>query len=81
MLVPGDKTEDKRRPHKCVATWGAALARFECVITSISTKYTMFDRAGAPLRATVTLKLQEAGNVSVQKAAAAGGTPTSAPKK
>jgi hypothetical protein len=69
---PGESKEDERRPHHCVCSWGTALQsgtekKFKCVIESISTKYTMFDRAGNPLRATVTLKLTEADSVSVKK--------------
>jgi hypothetical protein len=70
---PGKGKEDDRRPHWCVCSWGTALksgdaARFQCVIESISTKYTIFDTAGNPLRATVTLKLTEADSVTVKKA-------------
>ncbi|HUS31981.1 MAG TPA: hypothetical protein VMZ53_25950 [Kofleriaceae bacterium] len=69
---PGEKKEDERRPHWCVCSWGTALQsggekKFKCVIESISTKYTMFDNEGTPLRATVTLKLTEADSVSVKK--------------
>lgn len=53
--------EQKRRPHHCVVSWGAqGLPRFECVIESLSTKYTMFSSDGLPLRATCTVKLKEA---------------------
>jgi hypothetical protein len=64
---PGSKLEDERRPHWCLAVWGTALTKFQCVIESISTKYTMFSRDGKPLRATVTLKLTEADSVSTKK--------------
>ncbi|HTL35986.1 MAG TPA: hypothetical protein VL326_22805 [Kofleriaceae bacterium] len=69
---PGSKEEKFRRPHHCVCSWGTALRstegnKFKCVIESIATKYTMFDSNGDPLRATVTLKLTEADNVSVKK--------------
>lgn len=63
--------EEGRRPHHCVAAWGSTLKAFRCVIESISTKYTMFDADGNPLRATCTLKLLEADSVSGQKKAAA----------
>lgn len=67
---PGSSDPEMRRPHHCVATWGNVLgtgdaASFECVITQISTKYTMFSQGGDPLRATVTLKLQEATRVTM----------------
>jgi hypothetical protein len=57
---PNEKDETKRRPHQCVVSWGGALPKFECVIESLSTKYTMFSSEGAPLRATCTVKLKEA---------------------
>ena len=70
---PGAKEEEFRRPHWCLAVWGTALNKFQCVIESISTKYTMFARDGSPLRATVTLKLTEADSVSTKKPDAAAG--------
>ncbi|NVB83054.1 MAG: hypothetical protein HOV81_32045 [Kofleriaceae bacterium] len=57
---PGIQKEDDKRPHWCVATWGKTLSGFRCVIESLSTKYTMFDDKGSPLRATCTVKLMEA---------------------
>jgi hypothetical protein len=59
--------EAKRRPHHCVANWGGSLRAFRCVIESLSTKYTMFDAEGNPLRATCTVKLKEADHVSAKK--------------
>jgi hypothetical protein len=38
-----------------------------CVIESVATKYTMFDRQGTPVRATCTVKLREAGVIKVAK--------------
>lgn len=64
---PGSRTEDDRRPHWCVAEWGGALRGFRCVIETLSTKYTMFDSQGNPLRATCTVKLKEADSVSAKK--------------
>jgi hypothetical protein len=70
---PNSTEDDKRRPHHCVVVWGTVMGggdnKFKCVIEHISTKYTMFSPEGAPLRATVTLKLKEAERVSM----AAGG--------
>lgn len=63
---PGSNEEDFRRPHHCVCTWGTTLIKFKCVITSLSTKYTMFDTAGNPLRATCTVKLKEADSVKAK---------------
>ena len=64
---PGSKKEDDRRPHWCVADWGNSLRAFRCVIESLSTKYTMFDDQGNPLRATCTVKLKEADHVKAGK--------------
>ena len=62
-----------RRPHHCVVAWGEVMGggdnKFKCVITQISTKYTMFSPQGAALRATVTLKLKEADAVMLPDAA------------
>ena len=58
---PSEKDETKRRPHQCIVSWGGnGLPSFECVIESLSTKYTMFSSDGTPLRATCTVKLKEA---------------------
>jgi hypothetical protein len=67
VIEPGSPQEDKRRPHRCVCTWGTTLDSFRCVIESLSTKYTMFDTDGTPLRATCTVKLKEADVVSMGK--------------
>jgi len=64
VLESTSKDENKRRPHLCLATWGSTVKAFQCVIESLSTKYTMFSPEGAPLRATCTVKLKEADVVS-----------------
>lgn len=59
--------EDERRPHHCIVAWGSqqeGLRPFRCVIESLSTKYTMWDATGKPLRATCTVKLKEAEKMS-----------------
>jgi len=58
---PGSKHNYLRRAHHCVVAWGSVdgARRFRCVITSLSTKVTMFSPKGEPLRAVCTLKLQE----------------------
>jgi contractile injection system tube protein len=62
------KDEKKRRPHHCVISWGQrGLPKFECVIESLSTKYSMFSTDGEPLRATCTVKLKEAKIVDKEK--------------
>jgi len=48
------------------------VPNFNCVIESISTKYTMFSSEGAPLRATCTVKLKEADVVARAKDTASG---------
>ena len=59
----------ERRPHHCVVAWGEVMGgadnKFKCVITQISTKYTMFSLDGMALRATVTVKLKEADAVAM----------------
>jgi hypothetical protein len=70
---PGSTKEDDRRPHWCVADWGNSLRAFRCVIESLSTKYTMFDNEGNPLRATCTVKLKEADSVKAGKPGGSGG--------
>lgn len=68
VLDPSSSDENKRRPHRCVVTWGAGgMPSFRCVIESLSTKYTMFSSDGVPLRATCTVKLKEADVVSMAK--------------
>jgi hypothetical protein len=80
---PASKNEDERRPHLCIVSWGQnGLPSFTCVIESLSTKYTMMDTNGVPLRATCTVKLKEADVVSAAKAqgqAAPGGGAPSGP--
>lgn len=55
------KTDNDPRPHQCVIVWGTdGIKPLVCVIESIGVKYQMFDRGGRPLRATATVKVQEA---------------------
>lgn len=64
---PESDDSQKRRPHHCVVTWGAprgGMRPFRCVIQSLTTKYTMWDRLGQALRATCTLGLKEAERMS-----------------
>ena len=71
--------EEERRPHHCIVTWGdGGLPRFDCVIESLSIKYTMFSEAGIPLRATCTVKLKEADVVSKAKDSPQGAAPAGA---
>lgn len=58
---PDSNDEQERRPHHCVVSWGKrGMPSFQCVIESLSTKYSMFSSDGKPLRATCTVKLKEA---------------------
>jgi hypothetical protein len=56
--------DDELRPHLVAVAWGNSegdsLRPFRGVISSISTKYTMFLPNGTPVRATCSVKLQEA---------------------
>jgi hypothetical protein len=83
---PGNPDENLRRPHLCVVTWGKADNsmwgtsdnKFQCVIDSLSIKYTMFSPEGEPLRATCTVHLKEADVVKMAADdGAGGGSPTS----
>jgi hypothetical protein len=60
VIKDDSKKETERRPHHCTVVWGTTLKNFNCVIESLTTKYTMFDREGNPLRATCIVKLKEA---------------------
>jgi hypothetical protein len=61
--------EAMRRPHHCTVVWGGWLKdkAFQCVIESVSVKYTMFKADGTPIRATANVKLKEATGVSLAK--------------
>jgi Flp pilus assembly secretin CpaC len=73
--------DNQKRPHHCVLVWGGTPnsdspfvqggTKFQCVITNITVKYQVFSSDGMPLRATVTLALQEASRVAM---APAGGS-------
>jgi len=65
---PSSPDEDKRRPPLCLIVWSDTLPSFKCVITQLTTKYTMFDADGTPLRATCTVQLQEADSLSTKDA-------------
>jgi hypothetical protein len=50
-------------------TWGenAALTSFQGILTDVSAKYTMFNKGGTPIQATVSIKLEQANGVPVPK--------------
>jgi phage protein U len=64
---PTRKEDEYKRPHHCVLVFGRVYTGgiFQCVIESMSTKYTMFSPEGEPIRATVNLKLKEAQRVDM----------------
>ena len=64
--VRENSPKDDRRPYFVLVTWGEGL-RFRGVIDALSVKYTMFGANGTPLRATVTVSLKEANQVSQAK--------------
>jgi hypothetical protein len=76
VRAPNSTQGEMRRPHHCVVVWGEVMGggdnKFKCVIEQITTKYTMFDSGGVPVRATVTLKLKEAERVSMAKSEGGG---------
>jgi phage protein U len=75
IRVPGSTKDEEKRPHHCVLVFGAVYTKpFKCVIESLSTKLTMFNPAGMPIRATVNLKLKEADSVMMKKEASGSGT-------
>jgi hypothetical protein len=67
VIDPTSDDENQRRPHHCVVAWGdRGLPSFRCVIENLTTKYTMFDTNGTPLRATCTVKLKEADKLDIK---------------
>jgi hypothetical protein len=68
---PESPKEELRRPHHCLIAWGSqsgGLRPFRCVIESLSTKYTVWDASGTPLRATCTIKVKECEHLTGSKA-------------
>jgi hypothetical protein len=59
-------SEDKKRPPQVKVTWGT-LPEFKGVVESVSTKYTMFNKAGMPVRCTCSVKFKEANRLSFKK--------------
>jgi hypothetical protein len=55
----GSRDDADRRPPLCVAVWGVDR-QFRCIVQSVQTKITMFDKHGNPLRAVCTVTLKEA---------------------
>ena len=68
VMDPSSPDENKRRPPLCLVVWGKSLPSFTCVITQLTTKYTVFNKDGYPLRAVCTVVLQEADTLSTKDA-------------
>ena len=51
-----EKTDETLAPPVCLFSWGKF--QVTCVIGSVTTRYTMLDREGAPIEATVALTLR-----------------------
>lgn len=51
-----EKTDETLAPPVCLFSWGKF--QVTCVIGSVTTRYTMFDREGAPIEASVALTLR-----------------------
>jgi hypothetical protein len=69
LTIPVDMQSRKlseRRPQICVAVWGTQKLR--CVVESVTTKLTMFDAGGEPLRATCTVVIKEVDAVAMMNA-------------
>jgi hypothetical protein len=63
-----DGDDNERRPHHCIMRWGdRGLPSYRCVIASLSVKYQVFSDEGKPLRATATVKLNEADTLTLAK--------------
>lgn len=67
MVMDPTGPEDKKRPSRVRVQWGAGGWGFDGVIESVDVKYTMFLPNGTPVRATCTVKLQEASRASFKK--------------
>jgi len=68
LTLPLDRqslTPENRHPQLCVAVWGSQLLR--CIVVSVTTKLTMFDSSGEPLRATCSVTLKEVDVVAMMK--------------
>jgi hypothetical protein len=56
---------EKRRPPKVSVKWGK-LPELQGVIEAVSTRYTMFEPDGTPVRATCRVTVREASRLSVK---------------
>ncbi|MEZ4404787.1 MAG: hypothetical protein R3B06_32660 [Kofleriaceae bacterium] len=67
LVMASDQGEQWMRPPRVALIWGRDV-RFQGVIQSISTKYTMFLPGGVPVRATCAVKMMEVGRAHGRKA-------------
>lgn len=67
--------EKKKRPPMCIFLWGKNFPSFMGVIESLGTKYTMFLPDGTPVRATVTLKMKQADELTIGTKGGKGSPP------
>ncbi len=59
-----DIDSELHAPPVCLFVWGTYV--FQCIIDSVSKKFTMFNASGLPLRATLNVTLKEYREVDVQ---------------
>lgn len=59
-----DIDSDLHAPPICIFIWGAFI--FQCIIESVTKKFTMFLPEGIPVRATLTVNLKEYREINVQ---------------
>ncbi|MCP5049701.1 MAG: LysM peptidoglycan-binding domain-containing protein [bacterium] len=59
-----DIDSELHAPPVCIFMWGAFA--FQCIITSVNKKYTLFLPEGIPVRATLSVSLKEYREVGVQ---------------
>lgn len=59
-VMDEDGNEQRKRPSVIQVRWPHDSTKFTGVLTSLSTKYTMFNPDGKPVRATCAIKVMEA---------------------
>jgi hypothetical protein len=59
VMDPDGVDEDRKRPSMIQVVWPEESERFRGVLQSVSTKYTMFNENGKPVRATCSIKVME----------------------
>lgn len=59
VMETDGKDDSRKRPSIIQVVWPADSERFRGVLQSVSTKYTMFNKDGKPVRATCSIKVME----------------------